>query len=351
MLSTRRLLLPACLSVAIALPALGARKAELPPPPAVLARVGETIVTRGDLDEILGEKLRAAKARAVEAGRHEDEVEREFERFRRLLEKQARMELLHRALVVESARSTGYEPDGVMIDWRIRSAALRAGGPEELERETGRTVEQMRNELRLKDLSTRFFVDRLPHGLMPGPDQIRAYYRAKRSRLQGPPLVKLRAIEVPAGPDRDGARYEADSLRRELQFDPSRFMMRARDLAPTEEEKARAGLVIDPATGEPVEWIPLNALPPSVGEAIKDLKPGQVSDLIEERNVFVLVKVVERREGEPVRLQDVAEDIVKALQQAQQNAMLARWSGYYLRNLYIADADGRRISAESFVGD
>ena len=238
-----------------------------------------------------------------------------------------------------------------MIEWRVKTAVERAKGVEEFERRTGRTVGQMREELRRKDLSTRFFANRLPHGVMPGPAEIRAYYRANRSRLERPPLVKLRAIEMPTGPDRKEAFERADDLRRELQYAPDRFEMRARDLAETEEEKARAGLVVDSRTGKAVEWVPQDALPPLVARATRGLGPGEVSDLIEEKGVFLLVKLEGRKPSEPVPLQKVSEDILRLLMRAQEARTVQEWSEYYLGEVYMADGSGRRISAESFVGD
>lgn len=347
----------------------------LPPPPVVLARVGREIITRSDIDELSAEFLQRlvdqklnerlggiveGRRRAKEAGTWTDAAEGQYRSLRegversiprKGIEREARSELLRRALVYESARRSGYLPDEVVIEWRVKRTIARAKGVEQFERRTGRTVGEMRVELRRKDLSTRFFTDFLPHGVMPGPAEIRAYYRANRSRLEGSPLVKLRAIEMPTGPDRKEAFERADELRRELQYDSERFKMRAEDLAETEEEKARAGLVVDSRTGKAVEWVRQDALPPLVARATRALKPGEVSDVIEEKGVFLLIKLEGRKPAEPVPLQKVSEDILKLLMRDQEARTVQEWSEYYLGEVYMADGRGRRISVKSFVGD
>ena len=380
MLRTPYILLLGAVSAAVSFAAPAAEgtaevKPGLPPPPAVLARVGSELITRSDidglsaeyLDRLVDQKLNErlggiveGRRRAKEAGTWTDAAEEQYRRLREGaersipredIEREARSELLRRALVCESARRTGYHPDEVVIEWRVKTKVARAKGVEELERKTGRTVGEMREELRQKDLSTRFFADRLPQGVMPGPAEIRAYYRANRRRLERAPLVKLRAIEMPIGPDRKEAFERADDLRRELQFAPDRFEMRARDLAETEEEKVWAGLVVDSRTGKAVEWIPLDALPPLVARVTRSLKPGEVSDLIEEKGVFLLIKLEGRKPSERVPLQKVSEDILRLLMRTQEARTVQEWSEYYLGEVYMADGSGRRISAESFVGD
>lgn len=147
--------------------------------------------------------------------------------------------------------------------------------------------------------SRRLAVDRLLRSVEqtgPTPDDVAAYYREHREDFRRPERVRLRQILVED-------RATAERVRRELEEGAS-FVAVARR-ASREPSGERGGYQGELARED---------LPPSLGEVIFELEPGEVSDVVEADYGYHLFQVMEHLPPEVLPLEAVADEIRRRLQ-------------------------------------
>jgi len=342
----------AALAPGAAPPTPGASPDGIAAPPAILARIGGKLVTTAELEENLERQFRAyveRREQAVRAGLWDARQEAAFAEVRERLGAEVRAALLRSALIEDMVEGSGYRPDETLIELRVAGAARKAGGLEALAREQGRSLAEIREELRRADLERRFWRAFVPPPPEPTPAQVREYYLANRRELRSPPLARLRLIRLPSGPDRQQAFERADDLRRELQYAPDRFPDRAREHSTHRESAERGGLLAAGPGAEAPDMVSLGAIPAPLAEAAARLRPGEVSGLVELADGFYLLKLEELRPGREYALAEVCERIADLLRRAAEERTFADWVDCYMHTAYVADGRGARADPRALV--
>jgi hypothetical protein len=320
----------------------------LPPPPAILARVGQSILTTRDLEDALDPRSRAlleGRRAAIEKGAWTEAEERRLARVLPGLARRARRRALHETVAVETARASGYSPDEAEVEARLEQAARRAGGADKLARAEGSSLAEIRSDLRRQYLELRFYRNHVAHAVAPSPAEIRAYYEAHRDEMRLPTMVRLRKVTISGERGADSARRLAEKIRKEAEARPESFAELARRHSDDGESAPRGGLLVAGGT----EWLPLDLMQGGLGEIARSLSEGEVSRVIETPDGFHLVKLDGLRPQGELSLAEAADRIGEALRRRTEEEIRADWMDFYLRRIYLADGEGREMSPDSFL--
>ena len=297
---------PRCLvalGLALACPAAGLAAAPAPTPArpsgSVVARVNGQPILRRDFD--MAVQL-AFRQRGRGERRHEDLqaarnavldslIDNELMYQKAVQAKTVVPEADVRSEVDRLKKSLG-TPDDV-------AAFLKSNGVTEKD-----LVEQVRHSL-----VVRKFVDaQLGAPKQPGDAEARAYYGAHGDQFARPESVHISQIVVMVSQDdpparRAEARSKAEAIMKELRNGKDFAEMARRHSDGGEAKKGGdSGWV----------WAGGGALPP-VERAALALQPGQLSDIVESRRGFHIVKAIERRPAGAVPFEEARERIVERL--------------------------------------
>jgi parvulin-like peptidyl-prolyl isomerase len=318
-----------------------AAKANVPPPPAIFARVGDSVLTTLELSQEVSKRLRpyeSARKRAMAAGQWGEAQQENFEKLKQQVTIQTTRMMMRDALIEELVHAAGIRADEVLIEMRIKSAAKRLGGIDKLAKTEGRSMAEIRAQLKQADVTRRFYRAFVPQGVPPTPAEIREYYNKNLDQMKSPDRVGVSIITIPYGTDRKAAFERVESLRRELQFAPQRFALRAKESS-SHETKNSGGVFKMKVNGVETDLIPANMLPKSWLGAIARLRPGRVSPAIPGTKDFALLKLDKVESGGKLGFADAADRIAAVLTRQIEQEIVADWSDYYLGKAYIVGVD------------
>jgi parvulin-like peptidyl-prolyl isomerase len=345
------------LLVSSAVPAADAPAAgALPPAPAIVMHVGERCLTTHEIEREIMSMLRPQLLRRkqmIEKGTWNQSLEAQLAAQSEALKRQVVIVLRTKAIMEEHARAQGHSPDELRLEERLRRRARQAGGVEALVKAEGRTLGEIRDNLRGDDMRARFMRNYVPDAVPPGPREIREYYTAHRDEIKASAMVKVRAILLAKGDDEAGALATAERLKRELQFAPDRFAERAREHSDHRQTAESGGLIAGKFEGKETEWIGLDELlrqNPLVGRAVAKLQPGKVSDVLAFADGFALVKLEGIRQGGILGIGEAADLIKDKLAADAREKLVEDWVLYHLRSTYLADGRGRRVDVRTAPG-
>jgi parvulin-like peptidyl-prolyl isomerase len=316
----------------------------LPEPPAIYARIGDKILTTLEVEREGRKRMAPVLKRAEiikKAGRWTEADDAEIARLRQRFGVEALLDMRRQALMEDLTESSGMRADEFMIELQITSAAKRLGGLDKLVESEGRNLSEIRRELRLRDITRKFYRSFVPQGAPPGPSEIRAYYYENQDQLKEPDSVRVSIIQIAFGDDKEAAFDKVDSLRRELQFAPERFAARAREFSVHKESAERGGVYTFRRGRDELEEIPVDVLPQAWIQAIATLLPGRVSGTIETAEGFVLLKLDDYRKGKDVSFSEVADKISILLRRMEEQRIVADWTDYYIGQTYEVGATAK----------
>lgn len=171
-------------------------------------------------------------------------------------------------------------------------------------------------------------------------EQIQNYYETNRFMYNQPARVKPRQILVKLAPDateqqKAEAKARAEAIRKEIVEDNKDFAAVARERSEDPGTK--------PAGGD-LGWVERGSLEPALAEALFALEPGSVSEPIETKLGFHVVKVEQKQEAADKKLADVENEIATLLAKQQQAKELAKAEAQKA----LAAAQGGKTLSELF---
>lgn len=167
-----------------------------------------------------------------------------------------------------------------------------------------------------EEAAIRVLIAREVAAPQPGEDECRRYFEANQSRLREPDRASLHHILLAAapadGPGRHKARELGEQLIGRLRAEPARFGEFAREhsACPSRDDDGDLG------------WIAAGDTVPEFERQVFRLKPGLAGLTVETRYGHHVVRVDQRRPGQPLGFADCRERIAAYLEaQTQQNAL------------------------------
>lgn len=200
------------------------------------------------------------------------------------------------------------------------------GGPEETAtflKESGLEPRDLDEQVRRNLVVKRFIDTEVAKGIEVSDAQAKAWYDAHPESVSRPESVRISQIVVPVGSDasankRSDARQKAEAILKEIQGGKDfGEMARLHSGGPEAQRGGDAGWV----------WAGGGALP-AVERAALALKPGQMSDIVESRRGFHLLKATDRRPAGPIPFAEAKPGVIERVRAEQRDEKL---------RLYLAD--------------
>lgn len=282
----------------VVLAAAGPVRSEGPrPAPAgeVVARVDGSPISRRDFD--LAVQIHFSGRRPGMVGLQELRAARE-----RVLERLIDSELLY-----QKARSGAAAVPDADLDTEQKRMQERLGSPEQFEqmlRDNGVTEAQFREQLRRSLLVTRFVDRDIAAGVSVSDDEARRYYDQNPNEMKRPESARFSQIMVRVAPEataaqRAGRRQRIEAILKELRAGED-FAEMARKHSDGREA----------AQGGDSGVLVRGGGPPPIERAVFSLAPGEVSDIVETRLGFHILKVIERRPDRVLTFEEAKPSIV-----------------------------------------
>ena len=237
-------------------------------------------------------------------------------------------------LLAQVARRRGIEPNEDRINDKMKGLEDRAGGREELKAELIKsriTYDQLRSTVVQADLvQTLVETEILPSGAV-SPQDVEAFYTENPELFKGSDKVHSRHILIVVDPDAtDAERQDARQRAEEAQ---------TRAAAGEDFAKLAAELSDGPnaATGGDLGFTARGQMVEGFDEAVWSLEPGQISDVVESRLGYHVIKVDEIVSGPVVPFDEARPLVTNLLRQRRNGAALASFVGELRANAVIRE--------------
>jgi parvulin-like peptidyl-prolyl isomerase len=188
----------------------------------------------------------------------------------------------------------------------------------EYHRELGTTQEIWRAEAEADVLREELLTKALKDAIVVPPEEIKATYEARQKEYQHPVQVKLSRIrfDIAAGMSGDQIkllRTKADAIHARLKKG-GKFETLAKDFSDGASKEH----------GGELGWLAPGALNREIAEKLWKVKPGQISDVLEDERGIYIFKVHAFRDAGVMGLDEVQNMLVAELKQKRVNAAIAK---------------------------
>ncbi len=258
-----------------------------------------------------GEPIYAGTVNLVMASLRADNVRGMAKTPPQELAKQAMERAVDSMLLAQEARRRGVKPDMARVDKEIQDLEKKVGGKERFEgmlAQSGTTSDIYRNSMIEMDLINGLIKKDIEPKITVTDAEIQKFYDDNPSYFEKPEQVKARhiLIKVPqdATPEQKAAaKKKAEALQKRA--------AKGEDFATLAKENSEGPSAKD---GGELGYFSQKQMVKPFADAAFALKPGQVSDVVETRFGYHVIKVEDRRAAGKVPLSEVKERIRDSLQ-------------------------------------
>ncbi len=277
-----------------------------------IAVVNQTTVTRHDLDR----EMKMVALKLSQQGRHLNAEE--LKRY----EGNIRETLINRALLLQQVESEKITVRDSQVAQALnkfkagfKDETLYQGALNQMGYTEARLKDQIKNGLAIKELIDK----KVTHGISVSDGQVRAFYDEHPDIFHRPERVKASHILIQVPEDADEAKKaealaSIQSLKQRIDNgEPFANLAMEYSDCPS---KAKGGDLGFFTRGQMVQ---------PFSEAAFSLQPGQVSDVVETRFGYHLIRVTERQAAQQLAFNDVKEDISIRLRRQQEEKMVGEY--------------------------
>lgn len=193
------------------------------------------------------------------------------------------------------------------------------------------TFEEWRSQVKDHIIVSVMRGDRVERHTRLSPQAVRAAYDKNKDQYRIPDKVRLRMIVLKNGASADeiaAKRQKADDIVKRLQAGED-FASLAKALS--EGSKAEEG-------GD-WGWIEPRMLRPELVRALADLKPSDISGVIETKDELYVLKIEERKNGAAPSFEEAQPQIERDLKQEEAKALYDAWIDALRKNAYVKVLD------------
>jgi foldase protein PrsA len=214
-------------------------------------------------------------------------------------------ELIDEKLLQQAARRFGINVTDQDIEAEVNRLRLQYPSEQAFQdslRRSGQTLEQLRERLRMPALMRK--ISRAEASSQIGEKSARDYYEKHKSEFISPEKVRLRDLLL-------DTRENATELHKVLKSGGD-FAGLARAFS------------LDPATkpaGGYMGILPVDSLAPHLARVVKDLKPGEISPVIEAPDGWYILKLEQRIPARQQSFEEVREQIIAKLVEERAQAL------------------------------
>ncbi|HEY7501295.1 MAG TPA: peptidyl-prolyl cis-trans isomerase [Vicinamibacterales bacterium] len=291
--------------------------AQLPPMPvpkvlpAVLARVNNEDIKKTDFD-LLVRNIEISQNATIPAERR-DEI------LRRVLD-----DLVTYTVLKQEAKARKYTATDAEVEARVNAMRKQAQSEELFNAALAQrkmTLARLRTDTR-NELTIAKMMTAAPEAQPATDAEVKEFYDKNPDRFKHPDLVQASHIMVQFGDASDPAAKAKARARAEALLKRARagedFGMLARQNSDNATKLDDGRLPYFPKD------VPGSPLPPEFTHAAFDVKTGEISDLVETKNGYHIIKVTDRKPAGIAPLADVSQELKDGLTKQKQQAFIAQ---------------------------
>lgn len=231
--------------------------------------------------------------------------------------------LIVQELLWQEAEDKKLVASDAQVAARVSEAKQKAGSEQDYEKrleEAGFTAEAFEEDVRRQLSVERLIQEDIAKDLSVSDAEVHAFYEANTDKLTRPAQIHARHILIKVAPDADEAAKQAARERAEAVLEKAR--KKGADFAALAEEYSEGPS--GPRGGD-LGFAPRGQFVPAFEAAAWGLEPGEISDVVETRFGYHVLKLEEKRPGEVVPEAEVSDRIRQHLaEQKSQAAVQAR---------------------------
>lgn len=270
--------------------------------PAVVARVNGTEISGVELDQ----SIAAAAARmggAIPADQRDAVV-------RALVD-----DLVARELLLQATKARGIEISEAELDGRVEQLRGRAGGSAQFDshlKAQNMTVEKLREQMKGRLAISKLVLTEIAPDVSITPEQVSSYYAANPDEFTQPESIRashilIRVPERAGAAEKTTARDRAAALREEA-LGGADFAALARENSDDEGSEAKGG---------DLGFFPRGSMVSPFEAAAFALELGEISEVVESRFGYHVIRLTERRAAQPVPIERVRGRLEQVLKHRQ----------------------------------
>jgi peptidyl-prolyl cis-trans isomerase C len=219
-------------------------------------------------------------------------------------------------LLAQEALRRNLEPDSARVDDALAQIEEQAGGPEGLEAALGNlgaTHEQLRANVAESDLVQVFLKTQISPQVSVTAEEAKAYYDQNPEKFERPDMIRARHILARVTPDstaeeKDQAQAKADAAHRRV--------VAGEDFATVAGEVSEGR---EAANGGDMGFFARDSMMPELTNVAFALGVGQISNVVETRFGFHILKVEEKRAASTMTFAEAKGPIQQFLQETHIN--------------------------------
>ncbi|RME36058.1 MAG: peptidylprolyl isomerase [Gammaproteobacteria bacterium] len=208
------------------------------------------------------------------------------------LQQIATQQVVDTHLLAQEARKKGLEPDEAKVQALIEQAAAQAGGRDKLAAslaQSGMSLDRYAGILRTALLANAYVEQELMPSAEIKEGEVRAFYETNKEKFRQEETVHARHILIRAEPGADAAtkekaRQKAEAIRERA--------LKGEDFAELAKETSEGPS--GPRGGD-LGFFERKRMVPAFADAAFALKPGEISDVVETRFGYHVIKLEERK--------------------------------------------------------
>lgn len=310
----------------IALPALAAEKQASEGKVAV---VNGSVITQKDFDREMGRVLQ----RLASTGRSLDDSQL------RAIKKEVLEGLIHGELLYQESQRKGIKVEEVAINEQLETLKKRFPSEDEFKTALNKmnlSEANIRSQIKRGLTIEQFVTGQFAEKVTVSDKELRAYYDSHPDSFKQPEQVRASHILIKVDPQADESqRAEARKKIAEIQ----QKLQKGEDFATLAKESSQGP---SSAKGGDLGYFRRGQMVKPFEEAAFALKPGEVSDLVETRFGYHLIKVIDKKPETTIPYEDIKEKVGQYLK----NKKVHEEVGLYVKKLK-EDAKVERFLTET----
>ena len=243
----------------------------------------------------------------------------QLESMKPMIREQATNNLINKALLAEAVKKEGIEVTSEEVDSRMADLEMAAGGAEAFENRLsmmGVTRDELRDEIELGVKIEKLMDDKAGDSTEPTEVEIKTFYDENPAQFEKPEQVRASHILFMV---EEGATDEAKAEKRKEAEEVLAQLKSGGDfsaLATAHSDCPSA------SKGGDLGYFSRGQMVPPFEEAAFAMKPGEISDVVETRFGYHIIKVVDKTTAEKVPYEEAKNNIKQYLGgQGKQQAM------------------------------
>lgn len=278
----------------------------------VAAKVNERIITMSDVERTLKIFKLENPDKAAKIKTHDPQTLSFFLR-----------QLISVVLIEEELKKTGRQVTDKEVDAAYRSIKKQNKMTDkqfnEYLEKSGLTMQDYRTALRQKIERIRFFNTHIKTHISITPEDIKAYYDSHQRRFQGAEKVKIAEIFIPVSADLTSAkRLKRQNLIMKIESD----LYKGKKFSELVKAYHSNPIV---KINEDLGWFERGTLAKAIAEKAFSLKKGGVSNIIETKSGFHIIKVLDITHVKHISLKEATSEIKSMLYRREMGKKLDEW--------------------------